>query len=76
MSLEENAPNTANRQRFYKLPDYWPSSPHAWFGIVEAQFRIHDVLLEEDRFTLVASVFPKSSARRVAHLLSAPPEDS
>ena len=76
MSLEENTPNTANRQRFFKLPDFWPSSPHVWFGIVKAQFRICHVLSEEDRFTLVASVFPESSARRVAHLLSAPPEDS
>ena len=45
------------------------------FGIVEAQFHIRQVTSEEDRFTLVASVLPESSARKVAHLLSTPPAD-
>ena len=76
MSLNEDAaPNPAQRQRFFKLPDFWPSSPHAWFGIVEAQFRIHEVNSQEDRFTLVASVLPEASARRVAHLLATPTDD-
>ena len=77
MSLNEApaAPNLAQRQRFFKLPDFWPSSPHAWFGIVEAQFRIREVDSQEDRFTLVASVLPEASARRVAHLLATPTAD-
>ena len=79
MSLNDNAPDPAHaqqqHQKYFKLPEFWPSSPHAWFGIVEAQFRIRQVTLEEDRFTLVASVLPENSARKVAHLLSTPPAD-
>ena len=60
---------------FFKLPDFWPATPLAWFGIVESQFRIRGVTSEEDKFTLVASVLPETSARRVTHLLSAPPAD-
>ena len=81
MSLNENAPDPAHaqqqqqHQKYFKLPEFWPSSPHAWFGIVEAQFRIRQVTSEDDRFTLVASVLPESSARKVAHLLSTPPAD-
>ena len=81
MSLNENAPDPAHaqqqqhHQKYFKLPEFWPSSPHAWFGIVEAQFRIRQVTLEDDRFMLVASILPESSARKVAHLLSTPPAD-
>ena len=71
-----DAGGAGHRQKYFKLPDFWPSSPHAWFGIVEAQFRIRGVNSEADRFTLVASVLPEASARRVAHLLTTPPEDS
>ena len=81
MSLNENAPDPAHaqqqqhHQKYFKLPEFWPSSPHAWFGIVEAQFRIRQVTSEDDRFMLVASILPESSVRKVAHLLSTPPAD-
>ena len=80
MSLNKNSPDPAHaqqqhHQKYFKLPEFWPSSPHAWFGIVEAQFRIQLVTSEDDRFTLVASVLPENSARKVAHLLSTPPAD-
>ena len=42
---------------------------------MEAQFRIREVNSQEDRFTLVASVLPEASARRVAHLLATPTDD-
>ena len=64
MSLSNNYAGTAGaRQKYFKLPDFWPSSPHAWFSIVEAQFQLQEVTTEADRFTLVASVLPESSAR-------------
>ena len=76
MSLSNNYTGTAGaRQKYFKLPDFWPSSPHAWFSIVETQFQLREVTTEADHFTLVASVLPESSARRVAHLLTTPPED-
>lgn len=61
--------------RFFKLPDFWAASPVAWFGVVESQFRLRGVEAQEDRFSLVSAVLPESVARRVAHLLVAPPEE-
>ena len=42
---------------------------------MEDQFHIRQVTSEDDRFTLVASVLPETSVRKVAHLLSTPPAD-
>jgi len=58
--------------RFFKLPDFWVSSPAAWFGVAESQFGLRDVRSQRDRFALVTAVLPESSARRVAHILAAP----
>ena len=78
MNLKKNAPDPAHaqqQQNYFKLPKFWPSSPHAWFGIVAAQFCFRQVTAEDDHFTLVASVLPENSARKVAHLLSTLPAD-
>ena len=61
--------------RFFKLPDFWPSSPLAWFGIVESQFALPNVTSQREQFGLVAAVLPESSARKITHLLAAPPAD-
>jgi len=61
--------------KFFKLPDFWPASPAAWFGVVESQFTLRSVEREADRFALVAAVLPEVAARRVAHLLAAPPAE-
>jgi len=63
------------RGKFFKLPDFWPSSPAAWFGVVERQFLLRGVESGEDKFSLVVSSLPEASARRVTHLLSDPPAD-
>lgn len=68
-------PAIAATTRYFKLPDFWPSSPHAWFGIIESQFELRNVLSQRDRFGLVASVLPETSARKLTHLLSSPPEN-
>ena len=71
------APPAANQHaRFFKLPDFWVSSPAAWFGVAESQFILRDVTSQRDRFALVVAVLPESSARRVAHLLAAPGDNS
>ena len=57
---------------FFKLPDFWASSPAAWFGVAESQFGLREVRGQRDRFALVTAVLPESSARRVAHILAAP----
>ena len=60
---------------FFKLPDFWPASPLTWFGIVEAQFDLRGVTSQREQFSLVAAVLPESSARKITHLLAAPPAD-
>ena len=58
--------------RFYKLPDFWSTSPAAWFGVIEAQFQLRGTDAQRDKFALVTAVLPEASARRVAHILTAP----
>jgi len=73
-AANDAAATAAGQQaKFFKLPDFWPASPAAWFGVVESQFRLRNVEQETDRFSLVAAVLPEVAARRVAHLLAAPP---
>ena len=76
MSEENNAAagvaNDASSRRFFKLPDFWVSSPVAWFGVVESQFTMRGITSQADRFGLVTAVLPESSARKVSHLLADP----
>jgi hypothetical protein len=67
--------NVESRQAYFKLQDFWTEAPHAWFGIIESQFRLRRVTSQEDRFALVAAVLPEPVARKLTHLLSAPPDD-
>lgn len=60
--------------KYFKLPEFWSGSVAAWFGVVEAQFALRGVTQQRDRFALVTSALPESSARKVAHLLAAPGE--
>ena len=70
MALPEDA--AYNRQCFYKRPDFWSGSLTAWFGIVEAQFLLSGTDAQREKFALVTTVLPEASARRVAHILTAP----
>ena len=69
------AESPAGPIKFFKLPDFWASSPAAWFGIVESHFRMRGVTSQLDRFSLVTAVLPEASARRVRHLLTTPGDD-
>ena len=42
---------------------------HAWFGAAEAQFHLHWVFTEADRFCLVAAALDKESLNKVVHLV-------
>lgn len=66
-------PVPINPGKYFKLADFWTATPHAWFGVIESQFRLRNITTEEDKFGLVAGVLPEPVARRVAQLLAAPP---
>ena len=57
---------------FFKLPDFWIASPAGWFGVAEDKFLLHGTMSQQDYFALVTTVLPEASARRVAHILTAP----
>ena len=69
------AAQAAGGSRYFKLGDFWPASPHAWFGIIESQFTLRNITSQQEKFGLVASVLPEASARKITHLLSSPPVD-
>ena len=71
----DNADQQTTTARYFKLPDFWGASPVAWFGVVESQFRLRGITAEQDKFSLVVSVLPESSARKISHLLANPPPD-
>ena len=71
-----NPPAGQAPPRFFKLPDLWTASPAAWFGVAEAQFLLRGTLSQQDRFALVVTILPEASARRVAHILAAPGDNS
>jgi len=56
----------------FKLPEFWIDAPVAWFGAVEAQFRLRNVQAEVDRFCLVTQALHKETVRQVMHLVADP----
>jgi hypothetical protein len=70
VAVAANAPT-----RYFKLPDFWSSSPHAWFGVVESQFDLRNITSQRDKFSLVAAVLPEASGRKLSSLLTSPPVD-
>jgi len=67
-----NAPAGRAEERYFKLPEFWPSSIPTWFGVAEAQFELRGVTSQRARLGLVASILPEISAKKVTHLLQSP----
>jgi len=66
------AAGPAGFAKFFKLPDFWPSTSVAWFGVAESQFSLLGFTSQHDCFGLIAAILPEESARKVAHLLINP----
>ena len=56
-----------------KLPEFWDSTPAAWFAIVEAHFNKSYVTDDDDRYNHTVAMLGSSTAARVMGFLSAPP---
>jgi len=65
-------PRPAAQLGSFKLPEFWIDAPVAWFGAVEAQFRLRRVILEVDKFCLVTQALHKDTVRQVMHLVAEP----
>lgn len=55
-----------------KLPEFWKDAPVAWFGSVEAQFRLRNVIQEVDKFCLLTAALDKETTKQVVHLIVDP----
>lgn len=56
-----------------KLPEFWESSPSAWFAQTEAQFALRQITADETQYYYVVSALGSSTASRVVSLLKRPP---
>ena len=56
-----------------KLPDFWVTSPAAWFVHVESLFALHGLVDDDRQYHYVVAALPSSVASRLVGLLTRPP---
>ena len=60
-----------------KIPAFWTSNPEAWFGMVEGQFVLRNVVQDNLRFYHVLGALPEVAVRGLGDLMrGAPPADA
>jgi len=69
---QANLPAGRAEERYFKLPEFWPSSIATWFVVAQAQFELRGVNSHRARLALVTSILPEASAKKVTHLLQSP----
>ena len=50
-------------------------SPAPWIRVAKSQFRLHCILSQLDKFSIIITVLLEPSAWRIAHLLADPGDD-
>ena len=55
-----------------KLPAFWLDAPVAWFAAVEAQFKLHRVSSQDERFCHVTTAQDTLSLKKGVHLVTKP----
>ena len=56
-----------------KLPEFWETSPAAWFAHTESQFDLHGIVDDDRRYHHVVAALPSSVATKIVGLLTRPP---
>jgi hypothetical protein len=60
-----------------RLAEFWRDAPHAWFRATEAQFRLHNIMDDDIKYSLLLTALPRDAFRVVAHLVvDDPPADA
>jgi hypothetical protein len=69
-----NAPPHQHQQPVnLKIPPFWASNPEAWFGMVEGQFILSNIMQDNLRFYYVLGALPESAVRGLGDLMLGPP---
>jgi hypothetical protein len=56
-----------------KIPPFWASKTEAWFGMVEGQFILRNIMQDNLRFYYVLGALPESAVRGLGDLMRGPP---
>jgi hypothetical protein len=61
-----------------RLPAFWSDAPRSWFTMAEAQFRLRNVVDDNDKYLSVVAALPREAFRMVAHIVEREeqPEDA
>jgi hypothetical protein len=76
---EENSAAAAATSRgaaSVKLPQFWASSPAAWFRTADAQFAIRGVTDPLDQYYLVLGALSEANVDMVRHIVEEEPDDT
>jgi hypothetical protein len=68
-----DAPPHQQQQVNLKIPPFWASNPEAWFGMVEGQFILCNIMQDNIRFYYVLGALPESAVCGQGDLMRGPP---
>jgi hypothetical protein len=73
-------PNAADRNAAanLRLPPFWSDAPRSWFTMAEAQFRLRNMVDDNNKYLSVVAALPCEAFHMVAHIVEREeqPEDS
>ena len=58
-----------------KLPPYWSNDPSTWFSQVEAQFHLHNIKSQKDKYYTVVAQLPQDAASQMRDMINKMPDD-
>jgi hypothetical protein len=65
---EQNAAER-NAAANLRLPPFWSDTPRSWFTMAEAQFRLRNVVDDNDKYLSVVTALPREAFHMVAHIV-------
>jgi hypothetical protein len=66
--LVDNAASAVAATRLHLMP-FWTDAPHGWFQMAEAQFHLHIVTADYDKYCLLVASLNREAFKMVGHLL-------
>jgi hypothetical protein len=69
MAENNDAVNAAAAPHHLRLPSFWCDAPRSWFTMAEAQFRLHNITEDNNRYLCLIAALPRKAFCLVAHLV-------